>query len=64
MFAIYQYIPNIHADLSECFPRGRRVQTTTFVKNVEIVKVHDYIWNHNEKCIKLSTHAYSVVLVD
>ena len=44
-----------------CFPRGRRVQTTgqnwtNLVKNVEIVKFHDHIWNHNEKCIQISTN--------
>ena len=29
---------------------------TTFVKNVEIVEFHDHIWNHNEKCIQISTN--------
>ena len=27
-----------------------------FVKNVEIVEFHDHIWNHNEKCIEISTN--------
>ena len=29
---------------------------TNICKNVEIVKVHDHIWNHHEKCIQLSTN--------
>ena len=26
------------------------------VKNVEIVEFHDHIWNHDEKCIQISTN--------
>ena len=29
---------------------------TNFVKNVKIVEFHDYIWNHREKCIQISTN--------
>ena len=29
---------------------------TKFVTNVEIVKFDDHIWNHNEKCIQISTN--------
>ena len=29
---------------------------TKFVKNVKIVEFHDHIWNHHEKCIKISTN--------
>ena len=33
---------------------------TKFVKNVEIVEFHDHIWNHNEKCIQISTNMPSI----
>ena len=46
---------------SEC--RLQATKLTKFVKNVEIVKVHDHIWNHNEKCIQLSTNMPSIGLV-
>ena len=26
------------------------------VKNVNILELHDHIWNHNEKCIEISTN--------
>ena len=35
----------------------RQVKSLTkFVKNVEIMEFHDHIWNHNEKCIWISTN--------
>ena len=46
---------------SEC--RQQVTKLTKFVKNVEIVKVHDHIWNHNEKCIQLSTNMPIIGLV-
>ena len=33
---------------------------TKFVKNVEIVKFHNQIWNHNEKCIQISTNMLGI----
>ena len=42
----------------------RQVQNLTkFVKNVEIVEFHDHIWNHNEKCIQISTNMPGIGLV-
>ena len=36
---------------------GRQVKNeTNFVKNVRIVEFHYHIWNHNEKCIQISTN--------
>ena len=29
---------------------------TKFVKNFKIVEFHGHIWNHNEKCIQISTN--------
>ena len=29
---------------------------TNLVKNVKIVEFRDHIWNHNEKCIQMSTN--------
>ena len=29
---------------------------TNLVKNVKIVEFHDHIWNHQEKCIQISTN--------
>ena len=45
----------------QCFPRGRRVQTTgqqfnKMYTNVKIVEFHDYIWNNNDKFIQISTN--------
>ena len=37
----------------EC--RRQVKNATKFVKNVEIVKFHDHIWNHSEKYIQIST---------
>ena len=52
---------NSNTQIGEC---RRQVQNlTTFVKNVEIVEFHDHIWNHNEKCIQLSTNMPSIGLV-
>ena len=34
----------------------RSKMLSKFVKNVEIVEFHDHIWNHNEKCIQMSTN--------
>ena len=36
---------------------------TKFVKNVKIVEFDDYIWNHNEKCIQISTNMPGIGLV-
>ena len=42
----------------------RQVKNVTkLVKNVEIVEFHDHIWNHNEKCIQISTNMSSIGLV-
>ena len=38
----------------ECRRQGKNL--TKFVTNVEIVEFHDHIWNHNEKCIQISTN--------
>ena len=38
----------------ECRRQVKNV--TKFVKNVNIVEFHDQIWNHNEKCIQISTN--------
>ena len=32
------------------------INLTNVVKNVKIVKFHDHIWNHREKCIQISTN--------
>ena len=45
-----------------------REQTTsptfhTVVKNVKILKFGDYIWNHHEKRIQISTNTPSIGLV-
>ena len=29
---------------------------TKCIKNVKIAEFHDHIWNHNEKCIQISTN--------
>ena len=29
---------------------------TIFSKNVNILEMHDHIWNHHEKCIQISTN--------
>ena len=34
-----------------------------FGKKVKILEFHDRIWNHNEKCIQLSTNMPSIGLV-
>ena len=36
---------------------------TKFVKNVNIFKFCDHIWNHHGKCIQISTNMYSIGLV-
>ena len=36
--------------------RRQVTKLTKFVKNVDILQVHDHIWNHNEKYIQLSTN--------
>ena len=38
----------------EC--RRQVENVTNFVKNVNILKFHAYIWNHHEKCIQKSTN--------
>ena len=38
----------------ECKQRVKNV--TTLVKNVKIVDFYDHIWNHDEKCIQISTN--------
>ena len=43
------------------FARDRREQTTStkyhkIVKNINILEFGDYIWNHHEKCIQISTN--------
>ena len=42
--------------LSEVFSRRQVQNFTNFVKNLKIVEFHDYIWNHYEKCIQISTN--------
>ena len=34
----------------------RSTKITNVVKNLKIVVFHDHIWNHNEKCIQISTN--------
>ena len=41
----------------------RSKKLTNWVKNVNIVKFHDHIWNHHEKCIQISTNMPSIGLV-
>ena len=38
----------------------RQVQNVT--KIFKIVEFHDYIWNHNEKCIQISTNMPGICL--
>ena len=38
----------------EC--RRQVKQLINFVRKVKIVEFHDHIWNHNEKCIQISTN--------
>ena len=38
----------------EC--RRQFKNATNLVKNVNIVELHDHIWNHHEKCIQISTN--------
>ena len=45
----------------EC--RRQVKKLTYFVKNVEIVEFHYYIWNHHEKYIEISTNMPSIGLV-
>ena len=33
------------------------------VKNVQILDFGDYIWNHHEKCIEISTNMPSIGLI-
>ena len=40
--------------VGECRRQVKNV--TNLVKNVKIGEFHDHIWNHNEKCIQISTH--------
>ena len=40
--------------VGEC--RRQVKKLTKFARNIEIVKSHDHIWNHNEKCIQISTN--------
>ena len=51
-----------------CFPRVSRVQTTgqkfdKFGKKCQNLEFHDFILNHHEKCIQISTNNPSVGLV-
>ena len=34
----------------------RSKSVTKYVTNVEIVEFHHHMWNHNEKCIQISTN--------
>ena len=48
-------------DIYECFPCGRRVQTTgqewyKLCKKIKTVEFHDHIWNQHEKYIEISTN--------
>ena len=40
-----------------------RRQVRKNYKNVKILKFRDYIWNHHEKCIQMSTNMPSIGLV-
>ena len=40
-----------------------KIEHIWFLKKIKIVEFHDHIWNHNEKCIQLSTNMPSIGLV-
>ena len=43
----------------ECRRQGKNLNK--IVKYFEIVKFHNHIWNHNEKCIQISTNIHSSI---
>ena len=53
-------IPIRLQEISDVLARkGQKFKVKSFLKklkNVEIVEFHDHIWNHNEKCIQISTN--------
>ena len=51
------FVNAFHA-AGECRRQVKNV--TKFVKNVKIVKFHDHIWNHNEKCMQISINMASI----
>ena len=57
---IYQTLNAFHA-AGEC--RWHVKNVTKFVKNVKNVEFHDHIWNHNEKCIQISTNMPRVLSI-
>ena len=50
----YSMNANAFHAASEC--RRQVKKLTNLVKKVKIVEFHYHIWNHNEKCIQLSTN--------
>ena len=50
------WVFNFNAFHAAAESRRQVKNVTKFVKNVENVEFHDHIWNHNEKCIKISTN--------
>ena len=47
---------------SECRRQVKKIKNV--VKNVKIMEFHDYIWNHHEKCIQISTNMPGIGLVN